>query len=104
MQSVSSSAVARAISDSVLISSVLIGTYTLQAGQTISPDITNSIPPVPQGYTRFTQVYGTNQNYLQTSVQFVGDRVYMTATNHHSGALTYDIYTWVMYYKNAQYI
>ena len=104
MQSVSSNAVAQALNSSVLISNVLIGQFTLTAEQTISPDISSFIPASPQGYTRFTQVYGTNQNYLQTSIQFVGNKVYMTATNHYSGTLTYEIYTWVMYFKNYSYI
>ena len=104
MQSVSSNAVYQALGDQVLISDVFVGTFTLQAGQTVSPDITDSIPATPQGYARFTQVYGTNQNYLQTSVQHINSRVYMTLTNHYTGALTYDIYTWVMYFKNAQHI
>ena len=104
MQSVSSNAVYQALGDQVLISSVFVGTFTLQAGETVSPDITTSIPTTPQGYTRFTQVYGTEQNYLQSSVQHINGRVYMTLTNHYTGALTYDIYTWVMYFKNAQHI
>lgn len=104
MQSVSSNAVAQALNSSVLISNVLIGTYTLTAGQTISPDITSSIPASPQGYARFTQVYGSDQNYLQTSIQFVGNKIYMTATNHYTGTLTYKIYSWVMYFKNYSYV
>lgn len=101
---VTSNAVAQALGAQVLISNIFIGTYTLQAGQTISPDISSSIPATPQGYARFTQVYGTQQNYLQSSVQHINGRVYMTLTNHYTGPLTYDIYTWVMYFKNAQYI
>ena len=104
MQSVSSNAVAQALGESVIISTVLIGTFTLSAGQTISPDITSFIPATPQGYARYTQVYASDQNYLQTSINFAGGKVYMTATNHYTGTLTYKIYTWVMYFKYFSYI
>ena len=104
MHSVTSNAVAVAMNESILISENLIGTFTIQGGQTISVDITGFIPATPQGYTRFTQLYVLGQNYLQSSVQFVGNTVYMTLTNLYSSSLSYDVYTWVMYFKNVSYI
>jgi hypothetical protein len=104
MHSVTSNAVALAMKESVLISNVYIGTFTIQGGQTISSDITSFLPATPQGYTRFTHIYVTDQNYLQSSIQFVGSRVYMTLTNLFSSALSYKVYTWVMYFKDATII
>ena len=104
MHSVTSNAVAQAMNESILISENLIGTFTIQGGQTISVDITGFIPATPQGYERFTQLYVLGQNFLQSSVQFVGNTVYMTLTNLYSSSLSYDVYTWVMYFKNVSYI
>ena len=104
MHSVTSNAVAEAINNvaedsKILLHSQSIGRYTLNAGQTISFKINNFVPSAPSGYTRYTYIFASLQNYCQTSVNFVGDDIYATITNHFHSALTYDIVAFVLYFK-----
>jgi hypothetical protein len=104
MQSVTSDAVASALSDvaedsKVLLHNVRIGSYTLASGQTISFKINSVVPSAPSGYTRYTYVYASLQNYCQTSVNFVGNDIYATMTNHFTNTLTYDLYAFVLFFK-----
>jgi hypothetical protein len=88
----------------ILVSSVKVGTYTINGGASVSPKIDDYIPATPAGYGRLNTVYVTGQNYAQTSINFVGANVYATITNTYSSALTYDLYTYVMYFKNVGYV
>ena len=112
MQSVSSNAIASALSGltndlqnyaNILVHTEKIGTYTLSANQTLSFKINGFVPDPPDGYSRFTYVYASLQNYCQTSVNFVGDDIYVTMTNHYSGTLTYDLYAFVLYFHHDLY-
>ena len=88
----------------ILVSNVKVGTYTINAGQSVSPKIDDYIPATPAGYGRLTTVYVTGQNYAQTSINFVGNNTYATITNTYSSALTYDLYTFLLYFKNVGYV
>ena len=104
MHSVTSNAVAEAISNvsedsKVLLHNVRIGSYTLASGQTISFKINSAVPSAPSGYTRYTYVYASLQNYCQTSVNFVGQDIYATMTNHFTNTLTYDLYAFVLFFR-----
>ena len=88
----------------ILVSNVKVGTYTINAGQSVSPKIDDYIPATPAGYGRLTTVYVTGQNCAQTSINFVGNNTYATITNTYSSALTYDLYTFLLYFKNVGYV
>lgn len=88
----------------ILVSSVKVGTYTISGAGSVSPKINEFIPVTPAGYVRLTTVYVTGQNYAQTSINFVGDDIYATITNTYPSALTYDLYTYVMYFKNVGFV
>jgi hypothetical protein len=83
----------------VLLHSVRIGSYTLASGQTISFKINSAVPSAPSGYTRYTYVYASLQNYCQTSVNFVENDIYATMTNHFTKTLTYDLYAYVLFFR-----
>ena len=72
---------------------------TLNAHSTLSLQFAATLVDV-SGYERiswFPYVYG--QNYIQLSVNFVGNNVYLTATNEHSTTLTFDLHLSITYMK-----
>lgn len=100
MNSVTSDSVYKAIAnEKFLTHSQSIGNYTLSAGETKSFVINNWIPSTPTGYTRYTTIYASLQNYCQTSVNFVSGDVYATITNTHNTALTYNVNVFILYFK-----
>lgn len=101
MHSVTSNAVSSALGEKILFSHQKIGTYTLNANQTLSFLINDYVPSPLTGYERFTTIYVEGQNYAQTSVNFYGADIYATITNCYTSALTYNLYTFVMYFKVA---
>ena len=88
MNAVTSNAVAKHAVQVVKWHTANIGTYTVSAGQTISPNIESYSKPIPQGYTRISLLYTVGQNYFTCSINFSGDQMYATIRNNHTAALT----------------
>ena len=98
MQSVTSNAVYNAIdSQKIMVRDTKIGNFTLNAGQTVSPNITSYVHTPPQGYSRLCSLYSNGQNYFQLSMNFVNSVAYATITNTYTGLLTTDIYLYEIF-------
>ena len=98
MQSVTSNAVYNAIdSQKIMVRDTKIGNFTLNAGQTVSPNITSYVHTPPQGYSRLCSLYSNGQNFFQLSMNFVNSVAYATITNTYTGPLTTDIYLYEIF-------
>ena len=98
MQSVTSNAVYNAIdSQKIMVRDTKIGNFTLNAGQTVSPNITSYVHTPPQGYSRLCSLYSNGQNFFQLSMNFVNGVAYATITNTYTGPLTTDIYLYEIF-------
>ena len=101
MQSVSSNAVYNAMnSQKIMVKETKIGSFTLNSGQTVSPNISSYVHTPPQGYSRLCSLYSLGQNYFQLSMNFVGKIAYATITNTYTGTLTTDVYLYEIFMPN----
>jgi hypothetical protein len=88
MHSVTSGAVKDYADTVIKIYQKGIGTYTVGAGQTISPNINSFTKPAPNGYARLSFLFAEDQNYFHCDVNFAGTTAYATITNEYSQPLT----------------
>ena len=72
---------------------------TINAYSTLSFKFDTSLVTI-EGYERIAWFpYSYGQNYIQLSVNFVGNDVYLTVTNEYSTALTADLHIYITYIK-----
>ena len=88
MHSVTSGAVKDYTDTLIKIYQKNIGTYTIGAGQTISPNINSYTKPAPNGYSRLSFLYAKDQNFFHCDVNFANGVAYATITNNYTSSLT----------------
>jgi hypothetical protein len=101
LHAVTSNAVAEYTGQLIKWAAISIGSYTVGAGQAISPKIENYAKPIPQGYSRFSLLYAVGQNYFTCSINFANNEMYATIRNNYTTPLTAEFMLYQIFIPNA---
>lgn len=98
-------AIENAMLDVIKIATKSIGTYTINSGETISPNISEFMTPAPSGYFRLSFLYSIGQNYFNCNVNFAtGGAAFATIRNNFRTALTSEFFVYQIYIPRANII